>query len=43
MIIFENSAHAPLLEERVKYENLLIDVVLKESQTRTSPDEDAPT
>ncbi|MHC5073273.1 MAG: alpha/beta fold hydrolase [Planctomycetota bacterium] len=32
LIIFENSAHMPMIEEKEKYEDLLINVVLKESQ-----------
>lgn len=32
LIIFENSAHMPMMEEKEKYEDLLINVVLKESQ-----------
>lgn len=32
LIIFENSAHLPILEEKEKYQNLLINVVLKEYQ-----------
>jgi pimeloyl-ACP methyl ester carboxylesterase len=31
-IIFENSGHFPMVEEREKYQELLIDLVLKESQ-----------
>jgi pimeloyl-ACP methyl ester carboxylesterase len=31
LIIFENSAHIPMIEEKEKYEDLLINVVLKES------------
>jgi len=34
LIIFENSAHVPMLEEKEKYEGLLINVVLKESQNK---------
>ena len=32
LIIFENSAHFPMIEEEEKYQDLLINVVLKESQ-----------
>jgi pimeloyl-ACP methyl ester carboxylesterase len=32
LIIFENSAHIPMIEEKEKYEDLLINVVLKENQ-----------
>ena len=32
LIIFENSAHLPIIEEKGKYQDLLINVVLKESQ-----------
>jgi len=31
-ILFEHSAHLPMIEEKVKYEELLINTVLKESQ-----------
>lgn len=31
-IVFENSAHVPMLEQKDKYENLLINVVLKENK-----------
>jgi pimeloyl-ACP methyl ester carboxylesterase len=31
LIIFENSAHMPMIEEKVKYEDLLINLVLKET------------
>jgi hypothetical protein len=34
LIIFENSAHMPIVEEKEKYQNLLINVVLKESQNK---------
>ncbi len=34
IIIFENSAHVPIIEEKEKYEKLLVDVVLKESQDK---------
>jgi len=34
LIIFENSAHIPMIEEKEKYEELLINVVLKESQDK---------
>lgn len=34
LIIFENSAHMPMIEEKEKYEDLLINVVLKESQNK---------
>jgi hypothetical protein len=30
-IVFENSGHFPMVEEREKYQNLLINLVLKES------------
>ncbi|MFX1251106.1 MAG: alpha/beta fold hydrolase [Promethearchaeota archaeon] len=33
LIIFENSAHMPMIEEKERYEELLINVVLKDSQT----------
>ena len=33
LIIFEKSAHLPILEEKEKYEELLINVVLKESES----------
>ena len=32
LIIFENSAHFPMIEEREKYQDLLVNVVLRESQ-----------
>ena len=32
LIIFENSAHLPIIEEKEKYQDLLVNVVLKESQ-----------
>jgi pimeloyl-ACP methyl ester carboxylesterase len=32
LIIFENSAHLPIIEEKEKYEKLLVNVVLKESR-----------
>ncbi len=32
LIIFENSAHFPMIEEKEKYQELLVNVVLKESQ-----------
>ena len=32
LIIFENSAHLPIIEENKKYQDLLVNVVLKESQ-----------
>ncbi len=32
LIIFENSAHVPMSKEKEKYEELLINVILKESQ-----------
>ncbi|MDJ0816850.1 MAG: hypothetical protein QNJ58_11635 [Desulfobacterales bacterium] len=32
LIIFEKSAHMPMIEEKEKYEDLLINVVLKENQ-----------
>ena len=31
LIIFENSAHLPITEEKEKYQNMLINLVLKES------------
>jgi hypothetical protein len=31
LILFESSAHWPMIEEKEKYQDLLIDVVLKES------------
>jgi pimeloyl-ACP methyl ester carboxylesterase len=34
LIIFERSAHMPMIEEREKYQESLIDVVLKESHNR---------
>jgi pimeloyl-ACP methyl ester carboxylesterase len=34
LIIFENSAHFPMIEEKEKYEDLLINVVLHESQDK---------
>lgn len=34
LIIFENSAHVPMLEENEKYEDLLVNVVLKEIQNK---------
>ncbi len=34
LIIFKNSAHFPMLEEKEKYEELLINVVLKETLNR---------
>ena len=32
LIIFENSGHLPMVEEKEKYQKMLIDLVLKESQ-----------
>lgn len=32
LVIFEGSAHLPMIEEREKYEDLLVSVALKESQ-----------
>ena len=32
LIIFDNSAHLPIIEEKEKYQDLLVNVVLKESQ-----------
>ena len=32
LIIFDNSAHLPVIEEKEKYQKLLVNVVLKESQ-----------
>jgi pimeloyl-ACP methyl ester carboxylesterase len=34
LIIFENSAHMPMIEEKEKYEDLLINLVLKENQNK---------
>ena len=34
LIIFENSAHMPMIEEKEKYEDLLINLVLKETQNK---------
>jgi pimeloyl-ACP methyl ester carboxylesterase len=34
LIIFENSAHMPMMEENEKYQELLINLVLKECQNR---------
>ncbi len=34
LIIFENSAHMPMIEEKERYQALLINVVLKESQDK---------
>ena len=34
LIIFEDSAHMPMIEEKERYQELLIDVVLKESYNR---------
>jgi len=34
LVTFENSAHIPMLGEKEKYEELLINVVLKESQSK---------
>lgn len=34
LIMFENSAHVPMLEEKEKYEELLINVVLKDNQNK---------
>lgn len=34
LFIFEHSAHVPMLEEKERYEELLINVVLKESQNK---------
>ncbi len=34
LIIFENSAHMPMMEEKEKYEDLLINLVLKENQSK---------
>ena len=33
-IIFENSAHFPMIEEKEKYQDLLVNVVLRESQSK---------
>ncbi len=35
LIIFENSAHLPIIEKK-KYQDLLVNVVLKESQHKYS-------
>jgi pimeloyl-ACP methyl ester carboxylesterase len=32
LVIFDNSAHLPIIEEKEKYQELLVNVVLKESQ-----------
>ena len=34
LIIFENSAHMLIIEEKEKYQDLLVNVVLKESQNK---------
>jgi pimeloyl-ACP methyl ester carboxylesterase len=34
LFIFENSGHMPMIEEKKKYQDLLINVVLKESQNK---------
>jgi len=34
LIIFENSAHFPMIEEKEKYEDLLVNLVLKENQKK---------
>ena len=34
LIIFENSAHFLMIEEKEKYQDLLVNVVLKESQDK---------
>ena len=34
LIIFENSAHFPMIEEKERYQELLVTVVLKESQNK---------
>ncbi len=34
LVIFENSGHWPMLEEKEKYEDILVNVVLKESQSK---------
>jgi proline-specific peptidase len=34
LIIFENSAHMPMIEEKDKYDDLLINLVLKETQNK---------
>jgi pimeloyl-ACP methyl ester carboxylesterase len=34
LFIFENSAHFPMIEERERYQDILINVVLKENQRR---------
>jgi pimeloyl-ACP methyl ester carboxylesterase len=36
LVVFEDSAHWPMIEETEKYQNLLINVVLKESQGKLS-------
>jgi pimeloyl-ACP methyl ester carboxylesterase len=35
LVIFENSAHWPMIEEKEKYQDLLVNVILKESQNRS--------
>jgi pimeloyl-ACP methyl ester carboxylesterase len=32
LIVFENSAHCPMMEENEKYQDILVNIVLKESQ-----------
>ena len=34
LFIFENSGHMPMIEEKEKYQDLLINVVLKESHNK---------
>ena len=34
LFIFENSGHMPMIEEKEKYQELLVNVVLKESQNK---------
>ena len=34
LIIFDNSAHLPIIEENKKYQDLLVNIVLKESQNK---------
>ncbi|MHC4154171.1 MAG: alpha/beta fold hydrolase [Planctomycetota bacterium] len=34
LVVFENSAHMPMVEEKERYEDLLVNLVLKESQNK---------
>ena len=34
LVVFEQSAHCPMMEENEKYQDLLVNMVLKESQNR---------